>query len=207
MFINSYNFIILLLWDDNICWNLLFIWILHFFLPILFSKFLSNRSLIRHFRFHIFSLTFSYLFFVLFFPLPTLFTALHFPSGSIVKKILRTSLPTFTTLPCYHCPFDLIFIYHFWFVFCFLSTSGRVMRWSNSPPSCTEPLRRVQSLKFRSEEQSDLNDILLRVSAFGLFVYAVFSVIAGGMGAFTHEPNLLVMITGCLSVLQVRCWL
>ncbi|CAH0663961.1 unnamed protein product [Chilo suppressalis] len=62
---------------------------------------------------------------------------------------------------------------------------------------------RVQSLKFRSEEQSDLNDILLRVSAFGLFVYAVFSVIAGGMGAFTHEPNLLVMITGCLSVFQV----
>ncbi|XP_060800661.1 proton channel OtopLc isoform X2 [Amyelois transitella] len=80
---------------------------------------------------------------------------------------------------------------------------GRVMKWSASPPSCTEPLRRVQSLKFRSEEQSDLNDILLRVSAFGLFVYAVFSVIAGGMGAFTHEPNLLVMITGCLSVLQV----
>uniref|UniRef100_A0A2A4JF36 Otopetrin n=1 Tax=Heliothis virescens TaxID=7102 RepID=A0A2A4JF36_HELVI len=80
---------------------------------------------------------------------------------------------------------------------------GRVMKWSNTPPSCTEPLRRVQSLKFRSEEQSDLNDILLRVSAFGLFVYAVFSVIAGGMGAFTHEPNLLVMITGCLSVLQV----
>ncbi|KAL0883767.1 hypothetical protein ABMA27_015867 [Loxostege sticticalis] len=80
---------------------------------------------------------------------------------------------------------------------------GRVMKWSSSPPSCTEPLRRVQSLKFRSEEQSDLNDILLRVSAFGLFVYAVFSVIAGGMGAFTHEPNLLVMITGCLSVLQV----
>ncbi|CAB3225041.1 unnamed protein product [Arctia plantaginis] len=80
---------------------------------------------------------------------------------------------------------------------------GRVMKWSNTPSSCTEPLRRVQSLKFRSEEQSDLNDILLRVSAFGLFVYAVFSVIAGGMGAFTHEPNLLVMITGCLSVLQV----
>lgn len=81
--------------------------------------------------------------------------------------------------------------------------SGRVMKWSSNPSSCTEPFRRVQSLKFRSEEQSDLNDILLRVSAFGLFVYAVFSVIAGGMGAFTHEPNLLVMITGCLSVLQV----
>ncbi|KAM3968231.1 LOW QUALITY PROTEIN: uncharacterized protein ACR2FA_006922 [Aphomia sociella] len=79
---------------------------------------------------------------------------------------------------------------------------GRVMQWSSSP-SYTEPLRRVQSLKFRSEEQSDLNDILLRVSAFGLFVYAVFSVIAGGMGAFVKESNLLVMITGCLSVLQV----
>lgn len=83
------------------------------------------------------------------------------------------------------------------------TNSGRVLKWSSVPPSCTEPLRRVQSLKFRSEEQSDLNDILLRVSAFGLFIYAVFSVIAGGMGAFTHEPNLLVMITGCLSVLQV----
>jgi hypothetical protein len=62
---------------------------------------------------------------------------------------------------------------------------------------------RVQSLKFRAEEQSDLNDILLRVSAFGLFVYAVFSVIAGSL-AFNHEPNLLVMITGLLSIVQVR---
>lgn len=77
------------------------------------------------------------------------------------------------------------------------------MKWSYSPSSLTEPIRRVQSLKFRSEEQSDLNDILLRVSAFGLFIYAVFSVIAGGMGAFTHEPNLLVMITGIMSVVQV----
>ncbi|XP_076677082.1 proton channel otopetrin-like a isoform X3 [Andrena cerasifolii] len=62
---------------------------------------------------------------------------------------------------------------------------------------------RVQSLKFKAEEQSDLNDILLRVSAFGLFVYAVFSVIAGSLAAFTHEPNLLVMLTGLLSVAQV----
>ena len=63
---------------------------------------------------------------------------------------------------------------------------------------------RVQSLKFRIEEQNDLNDILLRVSAFGLFIYAVFSVIAGSLNAFTKEPNLLVMITGVLSVVQVR---
>uniref|UniRef100_A0A1B6DFE4 Otopetrin n=1 Tax=Clastoptera arizonana TaxID=38151 RepID=A0A1B6DFE4_9HEMI len=62
---------------------------------------------------------------------------------------------------------------------------------------------RVQSLKFRNDEQSDLNDILLRVSAFGLFVYAVFSVIAGSLNAMTSEPNLLVMITGILAVVQV----
>ncbi|XP_048516745.1 proton channel OtopLc isoform X17 [Dendroctonus ponderosae] len=62
---------------------------------------------------------------------------------------------------------------------------------------------RVQNLKFKTEEQSDLNDILLRVSAFGLFTYAVFSVIAGHFKALTMEPNMLVMITGILSVLQV----
>ncbi|XP_015124928.1 proton channel OtopLc isoform X2 [Diachasma alloeum] len=62
---------------------------------------------------------------------------------------------------------------------------------------------RVQSLKFKAEEQSDLNDILLRISAFGLFLYAVFSVIAGSLAAFTHEPNLLVMVTGLLAVGQV----
>ncbi|XP_071453042.1 proton channel OtopLc-like isoform X2 [Hetaerina americana] len=66
---------------------------------------------------------------------------------------------------------------------------------------------RVQSLKFHSGvdegSQGTLNDILLRVSAFGLFVYAVFSIIAGSLAAYTHEPNLLVMITGILSVVQV----
>ncbi|XP_066245321.1 proton channel OtopLc isoform X11 [Euwallacea similis] len=62
---------------------------------------------------------------------------------------------------------------------------------------------RVQNLKFKTEEQSDLNDILLRVSAFGLFTYAVFSVIAGHYNAFTVEPNMLVMVTGVLSILQV----
>ncbi|KAF4520829.1 hypothetical protein B566_EDAN007124 [Ephemera danica] len=62
---------------------------------------------------------------------------------------------------------------------------------------------RVQSLKFQTDVQNDLNDILLRVSAFGLFIYAVFSVIAGSLSAFTDEPNLLVMITGILVVCEV----
>ncbi|KAG5895146.1 hypothetical protein JTB14_007317 [Gonioctena quinquepunctata] len=62
---------------------------------------------------------------------------------------------------------------------------------------------RIQSLKFKAEEQNDLNDILLRISAFGLFIYAVFSVIAGHLNAFTVEANLLAMVTGVLAVLQV----
>lgn len=62
---------------------------------------------------------------------------------------------------------------------------------------------RVQTLKFRCEEQSNLNDILLRISAFGLFIYSVFSVIAGSLKSFESEPNLLVMVTGILAVVQV----
>lgn len=62
---------------------------------------------------------------------------------------------------------------------------------------------RVQNLKFRCEDQSDLNDILLRISAFGIFIYSTFSVIAGSLNAFTSEPNLLVMVTGLLVVVQV----
>uniref|UniRef100_A0A4Y0BKX1 Otopetrin n=1 Tax=Anopheles funestus TaxID=62324 RepID=A0A4Y0BKX1_ANOFN len=62
---------------------------------------------------------------------------------------------------------------------------------------------RVQNLKFRCEEQSNLNDILLRISAFGLFVYSTFSIIAGSLNAFESEPNLLVMVTGIVAVVQV----
>ncbi|XP_045488198.1 proton channel OtopLc isoform X2 [Pieris rapae] len=80
---------------------------------------------------------------------------------------------------------------------------GSKMRWSADPPSYTEPIHRMQSLEFHSEEQSDLNDILLRLSAFGQLTYAVFSVVAGGMGAnMTQEPNFLIMFTGTLTVLQ-----
>ncbi|XP_071055874.1 proton channel OtopLc isoform X3 [Onthophagus taurus] len=62
---------------------------------------------------------------------------------------------------------------------------------------------RVQSLKFRIEEQNDLNDILLRVSAFGLFLYATFTVIAGTLKPTTREPNMLIMMTGTLAIVQV----
>jgi hypothetical protein len=61
----------------------------------------------------------------------------------------------------------------------------------------------VQSLKFRIEEQSNLNDILLRVSAFGLFIYSVFSVIAGALNAHIDLQSLLVTITSSIAILQV----
>ncbi|KAL5276843.1 OTOP3 family protein [Megaselia abdita] len=62
---------------------------------------------------------------------------------------------------------------------------------------------RVRTLKFRCEEQSNLNDILLRISAFGLFTYSTFSVIAGSLKVMESEPNLLVTVTGSVAVFQV----
>jgi Otopetrin len=58
-------------------------------------------------------------------------------------------------------------------------------------------------LKFRCEEQSNLNDILLRISAFGLFLYSVFSVIAGALNCHKDDQNLLVTITSAVAILQV----
>nr|ACD99452.1 IP03937p [Drosophila melanogaster] len=62
---------------------------------------------------------------------------------------------------------------------------------------------RVKNLKFRCEEQSNLNDILLRISAFGLFTYSVFSIIAGSLKVLETEPSLLVTTTGGVAVFQV----
>ena len=59
-------------------------------------------------------------------------------------------------------------------------------------------------MEFYGEREEELDDILLMVSAFGLFAYAVFSTVAGSLSAFTEEPNLLVMVTGILSIVQVR---
>ena len=58
-------------------------------------------------------------------------------------------------------------------------------------------------MKFRCEEQSSLNDILLRISAFGLFVYSVFSVIAGALNVHKEDQNLLVTIVSAVAILQV----
>ena len=66
---------------------------------------------------------------------------------------------------------------------------------------------RVRHLRFHGEREEELDDILLMVSAFGLFAYAIFSAVAGSLSAYTEEPNLLVMVTSCLSILQVSVWL
>lgn len=62
---------------------------------------------------------------------------------------------------------------------------------------------RVQNLKFRVEDQSNLNDILLRISAFGLFTYSAFNIIAGALNVLESIPNLLVLVTSSVAVLQV----
>lgn len=62
---------------------------------------------------------------------------------------------------------------------------------------------RVSKLKFRCEETGNLNDILLRISAFGVFVYSAFSIIAGALNILESEPNLLVTVTSATVVLQV----
>ncbi|XP_018899410.1 proton channel OtopLc isoform X2 [Bemisia tabaci] len=64
---------------------------------------------------------------------------------------------------------------------------------------------RVRRLKYYYDEGNSLNDLLQRVSAFGIFIYAMFSVIAGSLTFMSSEPNLLVMITGSITVLQVLC--
>lgn len=61
----------------------------------------------------------------------------------------------------------------------------------------------VSKLKFRCEETGNLNDILLRISAFGVFIYSAFSIIAGALNLLESEPNLLVTVTSSVVVLQV----
>lgn len=59
-------------------------------------------------------------------------------------------------------------------------------------------------MKFRAEEQSNLNDVLLRISAFGLFIYCMFSVIAGFINEeFQNQPKLLIMVTNIIIIVQV----
>ncbi|CAG0882651.1 unnamed protein product [Darwinula stevensoni] len=62
---------------------------------------------------------------------------------------------------------------------------------------------RVKHLKFQADRDDLLNEILLRLSGFGILLYAVLTIIAGVFSIMDKEPHLLVTITGVLTVLQV----
>ncbi len=62
---------------------------------------------------------------------------------------------------------------------------------------------RARRLTFHAEHPEECGEMLLRVSALGIFAYSVFSMIAGALGPVTEEPPLLVLVNGLLSLLQV----
>jgi hypothetical protein len=59
-------------------------------------------------------------------------------------------------------------------------------------------------MKFHGEDQSFLGDILLRVSAAGIFAYSAFNVVAGGLGVHSDLRNILVLAVGGITIIQVR---
>lgn len=62
---------------------------------------------------------------------------------------------------------------------------------------------RIKLLRFHSECTDHQRDILLRVAAFGLYAYSMFGIIAGTFSSKTYTPNVLVLVTSCLTILQV----
>ena len=63
---------------------------------------------------------------------------------------------------------------------------------------------RARELQFHSDHQEELGNILLRVSAIGIYAYSLFSMIAGALTPpTTEEPPLLVLINGLLSLVEV----
>lgn len=62
---------------------------------------------------------------------------------------------------------------------------------------------RIKYLRFIPERKDPLRDLLLSVAAFGLYVYAMFGIIAGTLSPPSYTPNLLVMVTSGLTIAQV----
>uniref|UniRef100_T1INK3 Otopetrin n=1 Tax=Strigamia maritima TaxID=126957 RepID=T1INK3_STRMM len=61
---------------------------------------------------------------------------------------------------------------------------------------------RIQTLRFRNDRRDALNDLLLRLATFGVYIYAMFSLIAGALEVMEDEPSLLVLITSGVTILQ-----
>jgi len=62
---------------------------------------------------------------------------------------------------------------------------------------------RIKQIKFHGEDDNLLTTGLLKVAALGVFGYATFSIIAGCLGDYRKPPNLVVMVTGIISIVQV----
>ena len=64
---------------------------------------------------------------------------------------------------------------------------------------------RAKELEFHpAAHTEELGDILLRISAIGIFLYSVFSMVAGALTKHSsEEPPVLVLITGFLTAAEV----
>jgi len=62
---------------------------------------------------------------------------------------------------------------------------------------------RITQLKFHGEPTNVLTDTLLKIGSLGVFAYSSFSIIAGCLGDYRRLPNLVVMVTGIISIVQV----
>lgn len=63
---------------------------------------------------------------------------------------------------------------------------------------------RARHLEFHSEHTEELGNMLVRISALGIYGYSAFSIIAGALvQSSTDEPPILVLINGMLTVLEV----
>ena len=64
---------------------------------------------------------------------------------------------------------------------------------------------RARHLHFHADHTEELGNILLRISALGMFAYSVFSMIAGALtnSVSNYEPPVLVFFNGLLSLIEV----
>ncbi|XP_022252147.1 otopetrin-1-like, partial [Limulus polyphemus] len=61
----------------------------------------------------------------------------------------------------------------------------------------------VRPLRYFPERREEFSSILLGIAGFGLFLYAIFGIIAGSVSSVFSVSNLLVLINSCLTLVQV----
>lgn len=64
--------------------------------------------------------------------------------------------------------------------------------------------QRARHLEFHADHTEELGNMLVRISALGIYAYSAFSIIAGALAeSSADEPPILVLINGMLTVLEV----